>query len=147
MRRRKSREIALKMLYAYEMSQSNDIKEYLNSFWDFYPNCPDDIKEYAELLFNNTVARINKIDNIISEYIKNWKMERIALIDKNILRLATYELLYEALDKKIIINEAVEIAKKYGSSESYQFINAILDIISKKYIDNDYKVIKAKASK
>lgn len=141
-RRRKARELALKILYAYDVKGSSDIKECINGFWSIYPNCPEDIKEYARLLVIGTIERIKKIDNIIIGYIKNWKIERLALVDKNILRLATYELLFEALDEKIIINEAIEIAKKYGDAESYQFINAILDAVSKKCKGMSSKIMK-----
>lgn len=141
-RRRKARELALKILYAYDVKGSSDIKECINGFWSIYPNCPEDIKEYARLLVIGTIERIKKIDNIIIGYIKNWKIERLALVDRNILRLATYELLFEALDEKIIINEAIEIAKKYGDAESYQFINAILDAVSKKYKSMSSKIMK-----
>lgn len=142
-KRRKARELALKILYAYDAKKSLDIKECINEFWSMYPDCPKDIKEYVELLAIGTIERIKKIDNIIIGYIKNWTIERLALIDRNILRLAIYELLYEALDEKIIINEAIEIAKKYGDIEAYQFINAVLDAISKRYRTINSKIIKA----
>jgi N utilization substance protein B len=132
-KRRRAREYALKMLYASDVGQFKEADDCLAMFWTLSRNCPDDIKKYAETLMRGTLERIQRIDAIICEYIKNWKLERIAPIDRNILRLGIYELLYEALDEKIIIDEAVEIAKKYGSSDSFQFINAILDAVNKKY--------------
>jgi N utilization substance protein B len=146
MGRRKAREIALKILYAYDAEEGSKIQDCINAFWSLYPKCPKDVKEYAESLVINTIERIDKIDNIISVYIKNWKLNRLALIDRNILRIGTYELLYEALDERIIINEAVELAKKYGDAESYQLVNGILDSINKKYRCKHIEVEKAKVN-
>ncbi len=78
------------------------------------------------------VSRLGTIDNYISKHLRNWTISRIAIIDKSILRLAIYELIYEAqTPMKVIINEAVEIAKKYGTKDSFTFINAVLDAIAK----------------
>ncbi|OGF61463.1 MAG: transcription antitermination factor NusB [Candidatus Fischerbacteria bacterium RBG_13_37_8] len=132
-KRRRAREYALKMLYASDVGQFKEADECLSQFWTLSNNCPDDIKQYAETLMRGALGHLQAIDAIISEYIKNWTLERIAPIDRNILRLGIYELLYEALDEKIIIDEAVEIAKKYASADSFQFINAILDAVNKKY--------------
>jgi N utilization substance protein B len=78
------------------------------------------------------VSKLGTIDNYISEHLRNWTISRIAIIDKSILRLAIYELIYEAqTPMKVIINEAVEIAKKYGTKDSFTFINAVLDAIAK----------------
>jgi N utilization substance protein B len=78
------------------------------------------------------LTRLNIIDNYISTHLKNWTLSRIALIDKNILRAAIYELLYETqTPMKVIINEAIEIAKKYGTKDSPTFVNAVLDAIAK----------------
>jgi N utilization substance protein B len=78
------------------------------------------------------VSKLGTIDDYISRHLKNWTISRIAIIDKSILRLAIYELVYEAqTPMKVIINEAVEIAKKYGTKDSFTFINAVLDAIAK----------------
>ncbi len=78
------------------------------------------------------VSKLGTIDNYISEHLRNWTISRIAIIDKSILRLAIYELIYETqTPMKVIINEAVEIAKKYGTKDSFTFINAVLDAIAK----------------
>lgn len=84
---------------------------------------------------NKVLAIVSKqhvIDQYISNHLKNWTISRIALIDKNILRLAIYELLYEKhTPMRVIINEAIEIAKKYGTKDSFTFINAVLDAVAK----------------
>ncbi len=78
------------------------------------------------------VSKLGTIDDYISKHLKNWTISRIAIIDKSILRLAIYELVYEAqTPMKVIINEAIEIAKKYGTKDSFTFINAVLDAIAK----------------
>lgn len=80
----------------------------------------------------NISAKLDVIDHYISIHLKNWTLSRIALIDKNILRAAIYELLYERqTPMKVIINEAIEIAKKYGTKDSSNFINAVLDAVAK----------------
>jgi N utilization substance protein B len=130
-KRRKAREYALKILYALDIQNDEKIDNCCAMLDSLYVNCPDQIKEYAETLAKGTLSHLDSIDKYISEYIRNWKLERISPIDRNILRLGIYELLYEALDEKIIIDEAVEIAKKYGSNDAFQFINAVLDAINK----------------
>jgi transcription antitermination protein NusB len=130
-KRRQAREYALKLLYALDMQHDETIDSCLEMLNKVYSHYQEDIKQYAELLAKGTLSHIESIDRYISEYIRNWKLERISPIDRNILRLGIYELLYEALDEKIIIDEAVEIAKKYGSTDSFQFVNAVLDAINK----------------
>ncbi|MGB9735669.1 MAG: transcription antitermination factor NusB [bacterium] len=91
--------------------------------------------KWDQTTLNRVLAILSKhdvIDRYISNHLKNWTISRIALIDKNILRLAIYELLYERhTPMKVIINEAVEIAKKYGTKDSFTFVNAVLDAIAK----------------
>lgn len=130
-KRRKAREYALKILYALDIQNDDKIDDCLAMLDSIYAHCPKEIKEYAESLAKGTLNHLDTIDKYISDYIRNWKIERMSPIDRNILRLGIYELLYEALDEKIIIDEAVEIAKKYGSNDSFQFINAVLDAINK----------------
>ncbi len=78
------------------------------------------------------VAHLDLIDSYISNHLRNWTISRIAIIDKSILRLAIYELVYEVtIPMKVIINEAVEIAKKYGTRDSFMFINGVLDAIAR----------------
>ncbi len=130
--RRKAREYALYMLYAYDTSGLNPDYILKNFYTDFErAKASNRIKEYAEKLFKKVLEKKPLIDKTIESKSQHWKLSRMSVIDRNILRIATYELLFEDIDPPIIINEAIEIGKKYGDSESGVFINGILDAINK----------------
>ncbi|PTB86287.1 transcription antitermination factor NusB [cyanobacterium G8-9] len=130
--RRKAREYALFMLYAYDTTKL-DPNYILENFYadEERAKASRKIKEYAEKLFKKVLENKPFIDRTIESKSKHWKLSRMSTIDRNILRIATYELLYEDLDPPIVINEAIEIGKRYGDSESGVFINGILDAINK----------------
>jgi N utilization substance protein B len=132
MKRRKAREYALQILYQYEITGTPQGPESLKSFWD--DRSPgDDVKSFAEDLAIGTIKNLERIDSLISSVADNWQLQRMAAIDRNILRFATYELLYkEDIPAAVTLNEAIEIAKKFSTSESFSFINGILDRLSKK---------------
>lgn len=125
--RREIRETVLQALYAEELSRDSwehilkvIIKPKLKSEKDAY--------KFAENLFLRTLNHQEEIDEIIQNHIKNWKIERLTTIDKLILRIALCEFLYfEQIPTKVTINEALEIAKKYSTSKSSNFVNGILD--------------------
>ena len=88
--------------------------------------------EYAKFLISGTLNNLEEIDTLIKNKLVNWGFDRISLVDKSILRFATFSLLYEkGVPEKVIINEAIEIVKKIGTEESYKFVNGILDAIKK----------------
>ncbi|MBN2096932.1 MAG: transcription antitermination factor NusB, partial [Candidatus Omnitrophica bacterium] len=90
------------------------------------------IKEFAVQLVQGTLKNLGQIDELISKYAQNWQLKRMAVIDRNILRLGCFELLFlEEVPPKVAINEAVELAKRYGDSDSSKFVNGILDKINK----------------
>ncbi len=124
--RRKAREIALQMIYSIDVSKS-DIKDSLNLYWE---NNPDEheVVAFANMLSTGTMENLAKIDELITQYTKNWNLKRMASVDRNILRVAIYELVfYKDTPVNVVINEAVELAKKYSTSESGGFVNGILD--------------------
>ena len=134
-RRTRAREIALQLLYQVDIR-----REELDSIiGDFLENqlCDMDesdlsIKEFAATLAKGAIENIKIIDSTISSYAQNWQLERMAVIDRNIMRMACYELLYvDDIPPKVSINEAVDLAKKYGDTESGKFVNGILDKIKK----------------
>ncbi len=88
-------------------------------------------REFALSLFKGTIDHLDQIDDAIKKHLQNWDFERVSSIDRAILRLGAYELLFSDLDKAITINEAVELAKKLGANESPKFINGVLDAIAK----------------
>ena len=126
--RRKSREVALQLLYQIEINPP-DTREILDLFWqNFEP--PEEIKAFAAQIVDGVCRYRDDIDGLIEGCSDHWKLERMTLIDRNILRLGVYELIYaEDVPVKVAINEAIELGKKYGSEESGAFINGVLDKI------------------
>ncbi len=125
-----AREYALKILYQVDLNGASE-DEVFDLFWQEQP-VDDEIKTFAEKLVRGTLRNMKNIDDVVAKHADNWELKRMAVVDRNILRLATYELLYLALEipPKVAINEAVTIAKKYSQEESGKFVNGILDKIN-----------------
>lgn len=133
-KRRSSRELALKFLYQVELNP-RDMAEQMKEFWERNP-CQEDIAMFTEELVETIFHKKNEIDELLGKYSKNWPLPRMAAIDRNLLRLATCEILYyKNIPPKVAIDEAVEIAKKYGSADSPNFINGILDRVMREMED------------
>ncbi len=127
--RRRAREFALQMLYQYDIRQ--DSEHLIEGFWES-KDVPDDIKEFANRIVEGVIKNLSTIDGKIDQSAKNWSIDRMAVVDRNILRMAAYELLFITdIPVKVTINEAIEIAKKYGEEDSSSFVNGILDRILK----------------
>ena len=130
--RRKARELALQMLYQHDMS-GNPPDMIVSTFEDLQKSKPN-TREFAIKVFKGTIENMAKIDDMIVAQADNWRIERMAVVDRNIIRMSIYEFLEETdTPKLVIIDEAIEIAKKYGTQKSSQFINGILDGILKRY--------------
>lgn len=127
--RTQARIYAIMSLYAYEMNKGDMNLEEVLSFDYEDKNINDSIKQFAKELIEGTINNLERIDAIIEKYSKNWDIKRIQYVDKSILRMSIYSLIYlkEKISKPIIINEAVEIAKIFGDKDSYKFVNGILD--------------------
>jgi N utilization substance protein B len=126
--RRLGRERALQALYALDLNQM-DAARFLETFWENNPSL-EDVRSFAGQLIEGVLSHRADLDALISSKAQHWALSRMALVDLNLIRLATYELLYRNdIPKKVIINEAVEIAKKFGSEDSAAFVNGILDEI------------------
>ena len=128
--RKKARELALKCLYAYE-STGQEVDEVCNSLIK-----TSDLNEesvlYADRLFRRVVETLKELDTSIERFSQNWRIERIAMVDKNILRLAICELVsFPDVPAKVAINEGIELAKKYSSQESSRYVNGLLDAVNK----------------
>lgn len=135
--RRKARECALQLLYGLEFNTPQDgaqTRQYLADFWGAFPeesSANDDVRAFAEALVLGVRNHDERIDKLITKASTNWKLERMALVDRNILRIATLELKHLTdIPPKVTLNEAIEIAKRYGTEDSGSFINGILDKIS-----------------
>ena len=125
-----ARECALKILYQIEIGK-HFVDDAIEDFWS-KGNFSDDIKDFANSLVRGTRKDVDKIDAAITKYAENWELKRIAVIDKNVLRLGIFQLIYMAgIPPKVAINESIELAKKYGDIDSGKFVNGILDRINK----------------
>ncbi len=128
-KRTQARECALKILYQLDMVEQ-PLEEIIPSFWEFNP-VPDEVREFTEKLVLGTFEHLKDIDQKIVQYTENWQLNRMAVVDRNILRFAVYELIYlNEIPPKVTINEAVNIAKKYSQDEAGKFVNGILDKIN-----------------
>ncbi len=135
-KRRLARELTIQFLYQVEsvkgIANEDDFEGDLEAFWELRgdKDVDGEVKEFMEILARGVCENVKGIDEIINKYSSHWKVHRMASIDRNILRMALYEILYlDEIPPPVTINEAVEIAKKYGSEESSSFVNGILDRI------------------
>ncbi len=130
--RRKAREIALQILYEMELKASEP-HSILEWYWKGQgPDVPEETRRFATDLVEGTYRNRKEIDDLIEKHSLHWKLIRMAVVDRNILRLAVYELLYlHDVPSSVILNEAIEIAKKFGTEDSGAFINGILDKAAK----------------
>ena len=130
--RRKARELAVQMLYQFDLS-GNAPDMIIDTFEDLQKSKPN-TREFATKIFRGTVDHISDIDTMIQAQAENWRLSRMAVVDRNIIRMSVYEFLHETgTPKLVVIDEAIEIAKRYGNDKSSQFINGILDGILKRY--------------
>jgi N utilization substance protein B len=131
MNRRRAREYALRALFQREFTGSK--QELLpDEGPSVAPGEKRETEKFADALVQGTIDNMEQIDRIIKEAAEHWEMERMAAVDRNILRFAVYEILYRNdIPSSVTINEALEIAKKYSSLESVPFINGLLDKIAR----------------
>jgi N utilization substance protein B len=128
-KRTQAREFALQILYKRDLDPE-PAETLLASFWETNP-APPEVREYTERLVQGTLLYLTDIDTLLSQYAEHWELHRMAVVDRNILRFSTFELLYvEEIPPKVVINEAVNIAKKFSQEESGKFVNGILDKIN-----------------
>jgi N utilization substance protein B len=128
--RRKARESALQMLFAIDVSKGS-VEEMIRVYWSQLNDSELDEsnREFATNLVRGAHARVKAIDEKIASRAENWRISRMAIVDRNVLRLAVYEFLYEKTPRTVIINEALEVARRFSTYEATQFINGILDAI------------------
>jgi transcription antitermination factor NusB len=133
-RRTLAREHALKILYQFDITK-RPMEAVVESYWQAEETKDEVIIAYANLLAQGVGGHMKDIDQKISDYATNWQIKRMAIIDRNVMRIGLYELQHTTdIPPKVAINEAVELAKKYGDLESSKFVNGILDKIHKKEI-------------
>jgi len=129
--RRKSRELVLQMLFQADMAKQA-AEEVRKTFWTQRPDIDADAREFADDLFRVATDRSEEIDMLIGQHARHWKMDRMATVDRNVLRGAVAEFLgFPQTPRAIVINEALEIARRFSTPESVQFINGVLDSVAK----------------
>lgn len=137
--RRLSRELALQVLFQIDLVNANMEKSLKYIFEN--DKFPEEVKEFTLIIVKGVISNLIEIDKAIKNYADNWSLERITNIDRSILRIAIYEILHvKDIPKSVSINEAVELAKKYGTKSSFSFVNGVLGKINK----NDIKENKIK---
>jgi len=129
--RRKSRELVLQMLFQSDMGkQAPD--QVRRIFWNEHESAQGEVRGFAEDLFRVATDRAAEIDGLIERHAEHWRMDRMAAVDRNLLRSAVAELIgFPDTPRAVVINEALEIARKFSSPESVQFLNGVLDSVGK----------------
>jgi len=130
--RRKARECALQMLFAVDISDSR-VDDVVCLFWSDLAGAETEAsaREFATRLARGTIAHLKELDERIRSRAEHWRISRMAIVDRNILRLAVYEFLHEPTPRTVAINEALEIARRFSTYEATQFINGILDAVKR----------------
>jgi transcription antitermination protein NusB len=132
--RRRAREAALQMLYQSEVGRTT-AQEAVVSFWsthDAEDGVAAPLREFANGLVQGTIARVPEIDGLLAAHARNWRVERMAVIDRLVLRLAVYELLTESeTPARVVINEALELTRTFSGDEAVAFVNGVLDAVRK----------------
>ena len=133
--RRKSRELALQMLFQLDMGKQ-DPGDVRRTFWSERKDLDEKVRSFADTLFNIACERQQEIGELIERNAEHWRMERMAAVDRNLLRTGVAEFLgYPKTPPAVIINEALEIARRFSTPESVQFINGVLDSVARELGD------------
>jgi len=128
--RRKSREFAMQMLYQWEICGYTPAQVEAAFFAN--QRADAEVADFARALFEGAIVNLDQLDCLVREHAKNWRLERMAAVDRNILRVALYELLHHAeTPAAAVINEALEIARRFSTGDSVEFVNGVLDGIRK----------------
>jgi len=129
--RRKSRELVLQMLFQADMGRQTP-EQVRRTFWNEHKSVDEDVRGFAEDLFRIATERSEEINTLIEAHAQHWRMDRMAAVDRNLLRASVAELLaFPSTPRAVVINEALEIARKFSSPESVTFINGVLDSVGR----------------
>ncbi len=131
--RRKARECALQMLFAADVMGTLSADELVRAYWDELGEAEMDesARAFATRLTIGALAHLSELDDRIRSRAEHWRIPRMAIVDRNVLRLSVYEFLYEPTPRTVAINEALEIARRFSTYEATQFINGILDAVKR----------------
>jgi len=132
--RRKSREMAMQMLFQGDIGKQTP-EQVGKTFWVAREESDADVRGFAQDLYRVATVRADEIDELITQHLVNWRLERMPGVDRNVLRLAVAEMLgFKGTPFPIIINEALEIARRYSAPESVSFLNGVLDALAKELV-------------
>ena len=136
--RHRARETALQLLYQWDVGRidANGIDDALALFWAVHP-APAPRRELALGLARGAVSALPEIDSLIERHTDNWRSERLAVVDRLIMRLAVYELLFEKTPAAVVINEALELAKTFSGERAVAFVNGVLDAVRRAIVERD----------
>ena len=130
-KRRKARECAIQCLYQWDMTGS-EVETLLAGYWEAHPS-PQEVAEFTEHLVYGTLAHLDEIDPLIAAQTENWRADRIGKVERSILRLGAYELMYQQnTPRAVVIDEAIEISKRFCGPDAGHFVNGVLDGIREK---------------
>ena len=129
--RRRARELALQLLYQHEHTGAD--LDVMQTDFDEWTGSSDGVRGFADFLLRGTLAHLEQLDEELAIQMAHWRLERLAAVDRNILRLAMFELMHVPdTPPAVVIDEAIEIAKKFGAEESGRFVNGVLDGFNKR---------------
>ncbi len=133
--RRKGRILAVQALYAYELQGGASLEELVQFPWGEEEGIGEGntlARQFASLLVTGTIQNLPQIDRLIQEHLENWELKRVAKVDLSILRMSVYCLLYQKdIPATVVIDEAIDLSKEFGTEDSYRFVNGVLDGIRK----------------
>ena len=132
-RKSQIRQLALQMLFQADMGKQ-DAEHVRRTFWAEHGTASADVRGFADDLFRVALDRGGEIDGLIERHAEHWRMERMPAVDRNILRLAVFEMTAEKTPAPVVIDEAIELARKFSSEESAQFVNGVLDAIHRESV-------------
>lgn len=137
--RRKSRELAMQMLFQGDLGKQKP-EDVERLFWASRDDVDDETRGFADDLHRLATRREDEVDKLIQKHAKNWRLERMPAVDRNLLRAAVAEMLgYPNTPAPIVINETLEIAKRYAAPESLQFLNGVLDAVGRELLEERLK--------
>jgi len=130
--RHRGREAALQLLYQWEVGSLDHagLNEAIEFYWSAHP-APEPRRRFAESLVAGTTTHVGKIDPFIEGNTDNWRLSRLAVVDRLIMRMAVYELVYSEIPAPVVIDEAIELARTYGGDQTAPFVNGVLDSINR----------------
>jgi N utilization substance protein B len=129
-RRRQAREAALQILYFWEVGRAQPVTAIEAFFAEHQPDAEPPVVEFATRLVHGTIGEVEDLDRVIEQHARHWRLERLALVDRLILRMAVWELRHEVdTPPAVVIDEAIELARKFSTEESARFVNGVLDAV------------------